>query len=58
MDDSKSLAEIAKQLKRIADSMERQQRADLLTGGVEKIKEAIKTRKDELLSDIKRKRDS
>lgn len=58
MDDSKSLAEIAKQLKRIADSMERQQKADLLTGGVEKIKEAIKTRKDELLSDIKRKRDS
>jgi hypothetical protein len=58
MDDSKSLAEIAKQLKRIADSMERQQKADLLTGGVEKIKEAIKTRKDELLSNIKRKRDS
>jgi hypothetical protein len=58
MDDSKSLAEIAKQLKRIADSMERQQKADLLTGGVEKIKEAIKTRKDELLSNIKSKRDS
>ncbi len=58
MDDSKSLAEIAKQLKRIADSMERQQKADLLTGGIEKIKEAIKTRKDELLSDIKGKRDS
>lgn len=56
MDDSKSLAEIAKQLKRIADSMERQQKADLLTGGIEKIKEAIETRKNELLPDLKRKR--
>lgn len=56
MDDLKSLAEIAKQLKRIADAMERTHKAELLTGGIDKIKEAVKTRKDELLSDIKRKR--
>lgn len=58
MDDSRSLAEIAKQLKRIADSMESQQKANLLTGGIDKIKEAVRTRKNELLSDAKRKRNS
>lgn len=54
--DTDSLKEIAKQLKRIADAMDRQHKTDMLAGGLEKIKEAVKTRKDELLSDIKRSR--
>lgn len=51
-----SLKEIALQLKRIADALDRQHKKDILTGGLEKIKEAVKTRKDELLSDIERGR--
>jgi|GEM_PF-3931205 len=39
--------ELAKQLKRVADLMERQQKIDIVTGTREKIQEAIDRRKNE-----------
>lgn len=53
--DDDSLKEIAKQLKRIADAMERKQKIDLASGELTPFREALKARKDELLSNIKRK---
>ena len=41
--------ELAKQFKRVADLMERQQKIDLLTGTRDKIKEAINSRKNDAL---------
>lgn len=50
----KALTDIATQLKRIADIMERNEKRNLIKDdGIEKLKEAIKKRKDELLRDIK-----
>lgn len=37
--------ELTKQMKRLADLMERQQKIDMITGGREKIQEAIENRK-------------
>lgn len=58
----KALFEIAAQLKRIADAMERQEKRDFIqNGGTEKIREAIdevKQKKNELLRDIKNSRNS
>lgn len=52
--DSKALTDIATQLKRIADIMERNEKRNLIKNdGIEKVKEAIKIRKDELLRNLK-----
>jgi hypothetical protein len=50
----KALTDIATQLKRIADMMERNEKRNLIKNdGIEKVKEAIQNRKDELLRNIK-----
>ena len=50
----KALTDIATQLKRIADIMERNEKRNLIKNdGIEKVKEAIKIRKDELLRNIR-----
>ena len=55
----KALTDIATQLKRIADIMERNEKRNLIKNdGIEKVKEAIKKRKDELLRNIESSRDS
>lgn len=55
----KALTEIATQLKRIADTMERNEKRNLIKNdGIEKVKEAIQNRKDELLRNIKGTRNS
>jgi len=55
----KALTDIATQLKRIADMMERNEKRNLIKNdGIEKVKEAIKKRKDELLRNIESSRDS
>ena len=54
-----ALADIATQLKRIADIMERNEKRNLIKNdGIEKVKEAIKIRKDELLRNLKGAGDS
>lgn len=55
----KALTDIATQLKRIADIMERNEKRNLIKNdGIEKVKEAIKIRKDELLRNLKGAGDS
>jgi hypothetical protein len=55
----KALTDIATQLKRIADMMERNEKRNLIKNdGIEKVKEAIKKRKNELLRNIESSRDS
>lgn len=55
----KALTDIATQLKRIADIMERNEKRSLIKNdGIEKVKEAIKIRKDELLRNLKGAGDS
>lgn len=55
----KALTDIAAQLKRIADIMERNEKRNLIKNdGIEKVKEAIKIRKDELLRNLKGAGDS
>lgn len=61
----KILADIAAQLKRIADIMERTEKRNVVLNsmhnvndGLEKIKEAVKLRKGELLRKIKNTSDS
>ena len=55
----KALTDIATQLKRIADMMERNEKRNLIKNdGIEKVKEAIQNRKDELLRNIKGTRNS
>lgn len=54
----KALTDIATQLKRIADIMERNEKRNLIKNdGIEKVKEAIQNRKNELLRDIKSAKD-
>lgn len=54
----KALTDIATQLKRIADIMERNEKRNLIKNdGIEKVKEAIQTRKNELLRNIKGAKD-
>jgi hypothetical protein len=54
----KALTDIATQLKRIADIMERNEKRNLIKNdGIEKVKEAIQNRKDELLRNIKSAKD-
>jgi hypothetical protein len=55
----KALTDIATQLKRIADMMERNEKRNLIKNdGIEKVKEAVKKRKNELLRNIESSRDS
>ena len=55
----KALTDIATQLKRIADMMERNEKRNRIKNdGIEKVKEAIQNRKDELLRNIKGTRNS
>jgi hypothetical protein len=55
----KALTDIATQLKRIADMMERNEKRNLIKNdGIEKVKEAIKKRKNELLRNIESSQDS
>jgi len=55
----KALTDIATQLKRIADIMERNEKRNLIKNdGIEKVKEAIKKRKNELLRNIESSQDS
>jgi hypothetical protein len=55
----KALTDIATQLKRIADIMERNEKRNLIKNdGIEKVKEAVKKRKNELLRNIESSRDS
>jgi hypothetical protein len=54
----KALTDIATQLKRIADIMERNEKRNLIKNdGIEKVKEAIQNHKDELLRNIKSAKD-
>ena len=55
----KALTDISTQLKRIADIMERNEKRNLIKNdGIEKVKEAVKKRKNELLRNIESSRDS